>query len=69
MLFAALKDKKSCHGDNEGKFSSQIIAIELYKQPKKNLKKEHLRLVISSIRLSVVSSVPEQMTAVLLVSF
>ena len=35
MLFAALKDKKGCHGDNEGKCSSQIIAIELYKQPKK----------------------------------
>ena len=36
---------------------------------RKQTKKEHLRLVISSIRVGVVSSVLEQMTFVLLVSF
>ena len=38
MLLAALKDKKSSHDDNEGKFAFQTIAIELYKQPKKQNK-------------------------------
>ena len=36
---------------------------------KKQKKKEHLRLVISSIRVGAVSSVLEQLTVVLLVSF
>ena len=40
-----------------------------YINNQKKLRKEHLRLVISSIRLSVVSSVLEQLPAVLLVSF
>ena len=47
----------------------QTIAIELYKQPKVANKKEHLRLVISSIMVVVASSVLEQLTVVLLVSF
>ena len=31
-VFAALKDKKSCHDDIEGKSAFQTIAIEIYKQ-------------------------------------
>ena len=70
MLFAALIDKKSSHDGNEGKFASETIAIELYKQPKKaKTKKDHVVLVISSFRVGVVSSVLEQLTVVLLVSF
>ena len=34
VLFAALKDKKSSHDDNEGKPSFQTFAIELHKQAK-----------------------------------
>ena len=69
MLLVALKDKKkSSHDDNEWKSAFQTIATELYKQLKRK-KKEQLRLVISSIRVDVVSSVLEQLTIVLLVSF
>ena len=39
MLFAALKDKKSSHNDNEGKSAFQIIAIELSKQTNKRTPK------------------------------
>ena len=41
MLFAALKDKKNSHDDNEGKSAFHAIAIELYKQ-KKNKQKENI---------------------------
>ena len=54
MLFAALKD------ENEGKFSFQTITIELYKQPKRNKQKEHLRLVISSVRVGVVPKTDDE---------
>ena len=39
VFLAALKNKKSFHDDNEGKSAFQTIAIELYKQPKNNQKK------------------------------
>ena len=68
VLFAALKDKKSSHDDNKRKSAFQTIAIELSKQTSKE-KKGHLRLVIKSFRVGVVSSVLEQFTFVLLVSF
>ena len=41
----------------------------LSKQQKTKAKKEQLRLVINSVRVGVVSSVLEQLTFVLLVSF
>ena len=66
MLFAALKDKKSSHDKSEEKYAFQIIAIELYKQQqqqKTKTEKEHLRLIISSIRVDVPSSVPEQLVS------
>ena len=59
---------KSSQDNNEGKSAFQTIAIELSKQTKKN-KINDLRLVINSIRVGVVSSVLEQLTFVLLVSF
>ena len=61
MLFAALKDKKNSHDDNEGKSAFHAIAIELYKQKKTNKKR-------TSIKVGVVSRVLEQLTVVLLVS-
>ena len=64
LLPAVLKDEKGSHDDNKGKPMFQAIVIELYKQQKKT-KKEHLRLVISSIRVSLISSVLEQLTVVL----
>ena len=69
MLLAELQDSKSSLGDNEEKPVFQTIAIELYKQLKNKNKKEHLRLVISSISVGVVSSALEQLIIVLLVSF
>ena len=47
----------------------QTIANELSKTTKKKKEKEHLRLVISSIRVGAVSSVLEGLTIVLLGSF
>ena len=48
----------------------QAIDIELSKQPKKKTtKKEHLRFVISFIRVSAISNGLEQLAVVLLVSF
>ena len=38
----------------------QTIAIDLYKQPKKQTKQEHLRLVISSVRVSVVAKTDDE---------
>ena len=55
VLFTALKDKKSSHDDNEGKSGFQTIAIKLYKKPKKQTKKERLKLAINSIRPAVVA--------------
>ena len=72
MLFAALIDEKSSHNNNEGKSTFQIIGIQLSKQTNKQAnqqtsnKKEHLRLVINSIRVGVVSSLLEQLTFVLI---
>ena len=69
MLFAALIDEKSSHNNNEGKSTFQI---QLSKQTNKQAnqqtsnKKEHLRLVINSIRVGVVSSLLEQLTFVLI---
>ena len=63
MFLAALKYKKSSHDDNKGKSAFQTTVIELYKQPKKKLKKEHLRLAISCIRVAVISSLLEQLTS------
>ena len=40
MLFAALKDEKSSHDDNEGKSTFQTIGIDLSKQTKKRTKKQ-----------------------------
>ena len=60
---------KSSQDNNEGKSAFQTIAIELSKQTKKKNKINDLRLVINSIRVGVVSSVLEQLTFVLLVSF
>ena len=54
-MFTALKDKKSSHDDNERKSGFQTIAIKLYKKPKKQTKKERLKLAISSIRPAVVA--------------
>ena len=65
MFLAAWKYKESSHDDNERKSAFQTIVFELYKQPKK----EHRRLVISSIRAVVISSVLEQLTVDLIVSF
>ena len=55
VLFAALKDQKISHDDNEGKSTFQIIAIELYEQPKKQARKDPLRLAISSTGVGVVA--------------
>ena len=60
--------KKGSHDDNERKSAFQAIATELYKQQRKT-KKEHLRLVISSIRVGVASGVLEQLTTVFLEPF
>ena len=51
MLFAALK--------YEEQYAFQKVAIELHKQPKKT-KKEHIRLVISSIRVGVVTKTDDE---------
>ena len=56
MLFAALKDKKSCHDDNERKSAFQTIAIELYKQTRK----EHLRLIVKCIRVGVAAKTDDE---------
>ena len=75
MLFAALIDEKSSHGNNEGKSTFQIIEIQLSKQTNKQTnkqtsnKKGHLRLVINSIRVGVVSGLLEQLTFVLIEFF
>ena len=75
MLFAALIDEKSSHDNTEGKSTFQIIGIQLSKQTNKQTnkqtsnKKGHLRLVINSIRVGVVSSVLEQLTFVLIEFF
>ena len=55
MLPGALKDKNSSHNGNERQSVFQTIMIELYKQPKNTNTKEHLGLVISSIRVGVVA--------------
>ena len=68
-LLAALKYKKISHNGNEGKSAFQAIAINYINNKKfKKKKNEQLTLVISSIRLGVVSSLLEQ-TIILLVSF
>ena len=69
MLLATLKDKKSSHDDNEGNSAFKTIAKELYQHLRPKRKKEHLRLVMSSIRVGVVSSVVEQLTIISLVPF
>lgn len=51
VLFAALK--------YEEQYAFQKVAIELHKQPKKT-KKEHIRLVISSIRVGVVTKTDDE---------
>ena len=40
VLFAALKDEKGSHDDNEGKSTFQTIGIDLSKQTKKRTKKQ-----------------------------
>ena len=70
-LLAVLKYKKISHNGNEGKSAFQAIAINYInnkKLKKKKKKNEQLTLVISSIRLGIVSSLLEQ-TIILLVSF
>ena len=56
MLFAALKDKKSCHDDNERKSAFQTIAIELYKQTRK----EYLRLIVKCIKAGVAAKTDDE---------
>ena len=56
VLFAALKDKKSCHDDNERKSAFQTTAIELYKQAKK----EHLRLIVKCIRTGLAAKADDE---------
>ena len=51
VIVCSIKSKRSSHDNNEGKSVFQTTAIELYKEQKK----EHLKLVISSIRVGVVA--------------
>ena len=61
VLFAGLKDKKSSHDDNEGKPAFQTFMIELHKQAKiSKQNKQHLRLIISSIRVGVVAKTDDE---------
>ena len=45
------------------------LRLNYINNQKNKTKKEHLRLIVSSIRVGVFSSVLEQLTIVLLVSF
>ena len=54
VLFAALKYKKSFHDETK-----ENLSFLSYIQPKTTNKKEHLRLVISSIRIIAVAKTDE----------
>ena len=70
MLFAALKDKKALTTVIKENVRLKLLRLNyINNNKKKTNKKEHLILVISSFRVGVVSSVLEQLAAVLLVSF
>ena len=59
VLFTGLKYKKALTAI-KGKSAFQTIAIELYKQPKETNRNYFSRLVISSIRVSVVSKTDDE---------
>ena len=70
MLFPVLKDKKALMTIMKENLRFKEMRLNyLSKQQKTKAKKEQLRLVINSVRVDVVSSVLEQLTFVLLVSF
>ena len=67
MLFAALKDKKALTTVLKENLRLKQLRLNINKQ--KTNKKEHLILLVISFRVDVVSSVLEQLTVVLIVSF
>ena len=70
MLFPVLKDKKALMTIMKENLRFKEMRLNyLSKQQKTKAKKGQLRLVINSVRVGVVSSVLEQLTFVLLVSF
>ena len=69
MLFAALKDKKALTTVMKENLRLKQLRLNYINNNNNNKKKEHLILVISSFRVSVVSSVLEQLTVVFLMSF
>ena len=67
MLFAALKDKKALTTVLKENLRLKQLRLNINKQ--KINKKEHLILLVISFMVDVVSSVLEQLTVVLIVSF